>query len=141
MSEREAHAAVASAAGLYVVGSALCATAALLPHVESPAGVIAVAVSALVFAAGMMLAYARRVGGLWLAWAADMVGVVLVALLCASTGGDSSPFGLIYFFAIGHAAAFQPRGRFLIVAGASLVGFLAPVAYADVSSCSGRSRR
>jgi Stage II sporulation protein E (SpoIIE)/GAF domain len=137
VSEREAHVAVASAAGLYVVGAALCGTAALLPQVESPAGVIAVALSALAVAAGLLFAYARGVGGLWLAWAADMLGVVLVAVLCASSGGDSSPFGLIYFFAIGHAAAFQPRARFLIVAAASLVGFLAPLAYGDVSGSFG----
>ena len=41
--EREARAAIAIAAGLYLVGALLCATAVLLPHVDSPAGVTAVA--------------------------------------------------------------------------------------------------
>src|SRR6202040_1719937 len=69
-----------------------------------------------------------------LAFVADMWGVLLVGLLCASTGGAHSPFALIYFFAIGHAAAFQPRVRLAIVSGASLAGFLTPLAYEHVST-------
>jgi serine phosphatase RsbU (regulator of sigma subunit) len=129
--------ALASAAGLYVVGATLTATSALLPHVSSPAGVVAVALTAYVTAAALMWAYGRNRGGLTLAWAAEVWGVVLVALLCAATGGASSPFGLIYLFAIGHAAAFQPRRRLLVVAAAGLVAFLAPLAYSNVSSTFG----
>src|SRR5579872_1714089 len=44
---REARAAVAIAAGLYLVGAVLTATALLLPHVGSSAGVTAVALDAL----------------------------------------------------------------------------------------------
>jgi Stage II sporulation protein E (SpoIIE) len=53
----------------------------------------------------------------------------VIAVLCASSGGPDSPFALIYFFALGHAAAFQPRGRFVGVSVAALVAFLAPLAY------------
>jgi Stage II sporulation protein E (SpoIIE)/GAF domain len=131
-SSREARAAIAIAAALYIVGATLIATAALLPHVSSPAGAAAVAAVALVTAAGLLIAYSRRLGGLELACAADLWGIVLIAVLCASTGGASSPFGLIYFFALGHAAAFQPRGRLILVCGAGMLAFLAPLAYEDV---------
>jgi Stage II sporulation protein E (SpoIIE)/GAF domain len=134
---REARIALASAAGLYVVGGTLTATAVLLPHVSSPAGVVAVGVTAYLTAAVLMLAFMRRRRGRTLAWAADLWGILLVALLCASTGGASSPFGLIYFFAIGHAAAFQPRRRVLLAWLAGLVAFLAPLTYQHVSSSFG----
>ncbi len=54
---------------------------------------------------------------------------MLIAVLCASGGGAASPFALIYFFAIGHAAAFQPRGRFVLVTLAGLIAFLLPLLY------------
>jgi hypothetical protein len=127
--EREARAAIAIAAGLYLVGAMLCATGALLPHVDSAAGIIAVAADALATSAGLFYAAHRGWGGLRLAFVADLWGIVLIAILCASGGGASSPFALIYFFAVGHAAAFQPRGRFLFVCGAALLAFLAPLAY------------
>src|SRR5436305_3229019 len=133
----EARVALASAAGLYVVGATLCATAALLPHVGSPAGVVAIAVTAYLTAAGLMIAHHRRRRGLTLAWLADLWGVLLVALLCAATGAESSPFALIYLFAVGHAAAFQPRGRLLVVCAAALAGFLSPLVYSHVSSSFG----
>jgi Stage II sporulation protein E (SpoIIE)/GAF domain len=136
-SYREAHAAIGIAAGLYVVGAALTATAALLPHVSSAADVIAIAVAALLTAGGLLIAFVRRRGGLGLACVADLWGVVLIALLCAATGGASSPFGLIYFFALGHAAAFQPRGRLVLVSFAVLLAFLAPLAYTHVSTMFG----
>jgi hypothetical protein len=135
--DREARLALLSCAGLYVVGATLTATAALLPHVSSPAGVAAIAVAAYLTAAALLLAYARKRRGLTVAWLADLWGVVLVALLCAATGGASSPFGLIYFFAIGHAAAFQPRRRVLVVSLAGLVAFLSPLVYSHVSSSFG----
>jgi Stage II sporulation protein E (SpoIIE)/GAF domain len=131
---REARAAVAFAAALYVVGAALTATATLLPHVSSPTGVVAIAVTALLTAGGLMFVFFRGSGGLVLAFVADLWGVVLIALLCAATGGVSSPFALIYFFAIGHAAAFQPRARFVLVSIAGLAGFLSPLAYAHVAT-------
>src|ERR1700726_1333296 len=59
-SSREARIALASAAGLYVGGGPLTATAVLLPHVSSPAGVVAVGVTAYLTAAGLMLAYTRE---------------------------------------------------------------------------------
>jgi serine phosphatase RsbU (regulator of sigma subunit) len=133
-SYREAHAAIAFAAELYLIGAALCATAALLPEVSSPAAVVAVAVTAVITAGVLMIAFFRRSGSLLISCVADLWGVVLIAILCASTGGASSPFALLYFFAIGHAAAFQPRGRFLLVCIAGLVAFLAPVAYSEVST-------
>jgi serine phosphatase RsbU (regulator of sigma subunit) len=134
---REARIALASAAGLYVVGGTLTATSVLLPHVSSAAGVVTVGVTAYLTAAVLMLAFVRKRRGLTLAWAADLWGVALVAVLCASTGGASSPFGLIYFFAIGHAAAFQPRPRVLVVYLAGLLAFLAPLTYQHVSSSFG----
>jgi serine phosphatase RsbU (regulator of sigma subunit) len=91
----------------------------------------------LLTAGGLLIAFVRRQGGLGLAWAADLWGVVLIALLCAATGGANSPFGLIYFFAVGHAAAFQPRRRFVLVSLAALLAFLAPLVYAHVSSTFG----
>jgi hypothetical protein len=94
-------------------------------------------VTAYVTAAALMLAYVRRKVGLMLAWVADLWGIVVIAFLCAATGGASSPFALLYFFALGHAAAFQPRGRFLVVALAALVAFLAPLAYSHVSTSFG----
>jgi hypothetical protein len=130
----EAYVAVASAAVLYVIGASLIATAFLIPHVSSPAGCVAVAVTAYLTAAALMVAYARRRVGLMLAWVADMWGIVLIAFLCAASGGASSPFALLYFFALGHAAAFQPRGRFLIVAIATLLAFLTPLVYSHVST-------
>jgi hypothetical protein len=136
-SEAEARAAVAAAAGLYVTGATLIATSVLLPHVDSPAGATAVAVTALLTAAGLMIAFARHHGGLMLAFFADVWGVVEIVFLCASTGGASSPFAMLYFFAVGHAAAFQPRGRFLIVSFAGVLAFLAPLAYSHVSSSFG----
>jgi serine phosphatase RsbU (regulator of sigma subunit) len=126
---REARAAVAIAGGLYLVGAILTATALLLPHVSSPVGIVAVAVDALLTAALLFYAAERDWGGLGLACAADLWGIVLIGVLCASGGGAASPFALIYFFAIGHAAAFQPRGRFLLVCVAGLVAFLLPLAY------------
>ena len=134
---REARGAVGIAAALYVVGAALTATAVLLPHVSSATGVVAVAASALLTAGGLLIAFVRRRGGLGLAWVADLWGVALIAVLCASSGGASSPFGLIYFFAVGHAAAFQPRGRLVVVSLAALLAFLAPLVYTHVSSTFG----
>ena len=135
---REANAAVGIAGGLYFVGALLCATAVLFPHVDSPAGVVAVALDALLTSALLFYAAERGWGGLRLAFAADLWGIALIAVLCASGGGASSPFALIYFFAIGHAAAFQPRGRFLVVCLVGLVAFLAPLAYdAHVSTMFG----
>jgi MFS family permease len=134
MPRGEARAAVMSAAALYVVGASLIATSVWLPDVGSPAGAAAVAVAALITAAGLIAAVASGHGGLMLAWWADMWGIVLIGLLCAATGGPSSPFALIYFFAAGHAAAFQPRRRFLIVSAASLLAFLAPLAYTSVAT-------
>ncbi len=130
-------AAIGSAAALYVVGATLIATSVLLPNVSSPAGATAVAVVALVTAAVLIAAVVRRRGGLMLACFADLWGVVLILVLCASTGGAESPFAMIYFFAIGHAAAFQPRGRFVLVCLAGMLAFLAPVAYEQVSSTFG----
>src|ERR1700678_844532 len=134
---REAHAAVGIAAALYVVGAALIATAALLPHVDSATGAATVAVTALLTAGVLVIAFVRWWGGLGLACVADLWGIVLISALCAATGGASSPFALIYFFALGHAAAFQPRGRLIAVSGVALVAFLAPLAYSDVSTTFG----
>jgi hypothetical protein len=128
-SRREARAAVAIAGGLYFVGALLCASAVLLPHVSSPAGVIAVACDALITSLLLLLAASRGWGGLGLACVAELWGVVVIAVLCASAGGPDSPFALIYFFALGHAAAFQPRWRLVGIAAATLVAFLAPLAY------------
>ncbi len=125
---------MASAAGLYVIGAALIATSFLLPEVSSPAGAAAVAGTALLTAAGLLLAVARARPGLTVAWVAELWGVLIIAVLCASTGGAGSPFALLYFFAIGHAAAFQPRRRFELTAAAGLLAFLAPLAYSTVST-------
>jgi serine phosphatase RsbU (regulator of sigma subunit) len=137
LSRREVRAAIHAEAGLYVVGGLLCSTALLIPHVRAPAAVAAVGVSALIFAAFLMVAAERERGGLTLAFAGDLWGVVLIAILCAAAGGASSPFALIYLFAIGHAAGFQPRGRFLVVLVASLIAFLLPLAYESVSEAFG----
>lgn len=133
LSGREVRAAILAAAGLYAVGGALCATALLLPHVRAPAAIAAVGVNAYVVAATLVLAAQRKRGGLELAFVADLWGIVLIAVLCAGSNGAGSPFALIYFFAIGHAAAFQPRGRFLLATLAGLIAFLLPLAYEDVS--------
>jgi hypothetical protein len=127
--QREARAAVATAGGLYIVGALLCASAALLPHVSSPAGVIGVAVDALLTGLVLLVAASRGWGGFRLAFVAELWGVLVIGVLCASSGGPDSPFALIYFFALGHAAAFQPRPRFIGVSIAALVAFLAPLAY------------
>ncbi len=130
----ETRLAVASAAGLYVIGAALIATSFLLPEVSSPAGAAAVAGTALLTALVLMIAVARARPGLTVAWIAELWGVVIIAVLCASTGGANSPFALLYFFAIGHAAAFQPRWRFEFTAGIGLLAFLLPLAYSSVSA-------
>jgi hypothetical protein len=132
LSRREVRAAIHAEAGLYVVGGLLCSTALLIPHVRAPEAVAAVGITALIVAAALFVAAQKERGGLTLAFAGDLWGVVLVAILCASAGGASSPFALIYLFAIGHAAGFQPRGRYLIVLVASLVAFLLPLTYESV---------
>jgi serine phosphatase RsbU (regulator of sigma subunit) len=135
---REDRAAIAIAGALYLVGAMLTATALLLPHVDSPAAILGVALDALLTAALLFYAAERGWGGLGLACAADLWGVVLIAVLCAAGGGAASPFALIYLFAIGHAAAFQPRGRFALVCVAGLVAFLLPLLYeAHVSTVFG----
>jgi hypothetical protein len=132
LSGREVRAAILSAAGLYVVGGLLCAVALLIPHVRAPVAIAAVGVNAQMVAVGLTVAAKREWGGLALAFAADLWGVVLIATLCAAGGGASSPFALIYLFATGHAAGFQPRNRFILVMLASLVAFLLPLTYESV---------
>ncbi len=130
----ETRLAVASAAALYVIGGALIATAFLLPEVSSPAGAAAVAGDAMLTALALTWALVRGRAGLGLAWAAELWGIAIIVVLCASTGGATSPFALLYFFAIGHAAAFQPRGRFIATSIVGLLAFLAPLAYSDVAT-------
>ena len=67
----------------------------------------------------------------------DFYAALLIALLCAASGGAHSPFALIYFFAIGHAAAFQPRARLAAVSLASAIGFFSPLTYSHVSATFG----
>jgi hypothetical protein len=133
-SEREVLGANAAAAGLYLAGAALTATAALLPDVDAPAGVTAVGVVASLTAAALLMTARIGRGGLRLAWIADLWGVTLIAVLCASAGGGGSPFAVLYLFAIGHAAAFQPRRRLAVVCIASLACFLAPLIYESVTT-------
>lgn len=130
----ETRLAVASAAGLYVIGAALIATSFLLPEVSSPAGAAGVAGVALLTALALLIAVARARPGLVVAWVAELWGIVIIAVLCASTGGANSPFALLYFFAIGHAAAFQPRWRFELTAVIGLLAFLLPLVYSDVAT-------
>jgi serine phosphatase RsbU (regulator of sigma subunit) len=137
MPRREMRAAVLSAAALYVTGGALIVTSVLLPHVSSPVGAAAVAVSAMITAASLTALVLSGRASLRLAWVADAWGIVHIGVLCASTGGSQSPFALLYFFAIGHAAAFQPRRPFMWVWAIGLAAFLLPVAYEDVSSTFG----
>jgi hypothetical protein len=134
LSHDEARAAVIIAAALYLCGAALTATAVLDPRVSSPAGVVAIAAVACVTAAALLIAAGRRRGGLTLAFIADLWGILLIALLCAATGGAYSPFALLYFFAICHAAAFQPRNQFVLVSLVALLAFLAPLAYGATPS-------
>lgn len=129
---REVRVAILVEAGLYAVGGMLCATALLIPHVRAPEAVAAVGVDAILVAAALVVATRRNLAGLKLAFVGDLWGVVLIAILCASAGGASSPFALIYLFATGHAAAFQPRGRFAIVMLVSLGAFLLPLTYESV---------
>ncbi len=130
----ETRLAVASAAGLYVIGGTLIATTFLLPEVSSPAAAAAVAADAMLTAAALLWAVSRGRASLGLAWLAELWGIVIITVLCASTGGATSPFALLYFFAIGHAAAFQPRGRFALTSAAGLLAFLAPLLYSDVEA-------
>ncbi len=132
LSRREVRTAILAEAVLYVVGGLLCATALLIPHVRAPEAVAAVGVNAQMVAAALVVAARRERGGLGLAFAGDLWGVVLVGVLCAAAGGASSPFALIYLFAIGHAAGFQPRNRYIVVLIASLVAFLLPLTYENV---------
>jgi hypothetical protein len=139
VSRREVRAAIFSEAGLYVVGAMLCATALLIPHVRAPAAVAAVGGDAIIVAVGLAIAERRGRAGLSTAFAGDLWGIVLIAILCASAGGASSPFALIYLFAIGHGAGFQPLRRFAIVLFASLVAFLLPLTYESVPEIFGAS--
>ena len=132
LSEREVRAAILSCAGLYAIGGLLCSTALLIPHVRAPAAIAAVGVDAIATAAALAVAANREHVNLALAFVADLWGVLLIGVLCAGAGGASSPFALIYLFAIGHAAAFQPRGRFITVTAVALLAFLAPLAYEHV---------
>jgi hypothetical protein len=132
LSSREVRAAIFSEAGLYVVGGMLCATALLIPHVRAPEAVAAVGVDAILVAAGLVIAERRGRAGLSLAFAGDLWGIALIAILCAAAGGASSPFALIYLFAIGHGAGFQPLRRFAVVLIASLIAFLLPLTYESV---------
>lgn len=137
LSRREVRAAILAEAGLYMVGGLLTATALLIPNVRAPEAVAAVGVNAMIVAAALVIAARRERGGLALAFAGDLWGVVLIAILCASAGGVNSPFALIYLFATGHAAGFQPRNRFILVMLASLVAFLLPLTYESVSAAFG----
>jgi hypothetical protein len=130
----ETRLAVASAAGLYVIGGSLIATSFLLPEVSSPAGAAAVAGDAMLTALALLWFLSRGRSSLGLAWAADLWGIAIIVVLCASTGGAESPFALLYFFAIGHAAAFQPWRRFAITSVIGLLAFLAPLAYESVDA-------
>jgi hypothetical protein len=130
----ETRVAVAGAAALYLIGAALIATSFLLPEVSSPAGAAAVAGDAVLTALALLWALGRRRASLGLAWLAELWGVAIITVLCASTGGATSPFALLYFFAIGHAAAFQPRGRFALTSVAGLLAFLAPLVYGSVNA-------
>ncbi len=130
----ETRLAVASAAGLYVIGGLLIATSFLLPEVNSPAGAAAVAGDAMLTALALLWFISRGRASLGLAWAADLWGIAIIVVLCASTGGAESPFALLYFFAIGHAAAFQPRRQFVITSVIGLIAFLAPLAYESVGT-------
>jgi hypothetical protein len=136
-SGREVGAAIVAAAGLYAIGGALCGTAALLPHVRAPGAIVAVAINAFVVAAALYVTFRRQRSTLTLAFVADLWGILLIAVLCAASNGASSPFALIYFFAIGHGAAFQPLRPYLIVTLAALLAFLAPLAYEHVTATFG----
>ena len=127
--DREANWAVGVAGGLYLVGGLLCATGALLPALRAPWAIAAVGVLALSTAALLFVLWSRERGTLMMAYLADLWGIVLIATLCAGSSGSGSPFALIYMFAIGHAAAFQPRGRVYVVVLASVVAFLSPLVY------------
>jgi len=129
--DREANWAVAVAGGLYLVGALLCATGALLPELRAPWAIGAVGVLAIGTSALLLVVWHQGRGTLTIAYLADLWGIVLIATLCAGSSGTGSPFALIYMFAIGHAAAFQPRGRLYTVAGAGLVAFLAPIVYEE----------
>jgi serine phosphatase RsbU (regulator of sigma subunit) len=131
-SQDEGRVALLIAAALYLVGAVLTVTAVMDPRVSSPAGVAGVAVAACLTAAALLVAARGGYGGLGVACLADLWGIVLIALLCAATGGAYSPFALIYFFAICHAAAFQPRRRFALVCLAALLAFLVPLVYGSV---------
>ena len=117
-----------------MIGAALIATTFLLPEVSSPAGAAGVARTALLTALALIISVLRARPGLIVAWIAELWGIVIIAVLCASTGGANSPFALLYFFAIGHAAAFQPRWRFELTAGIGLLAFLLPLVYSEVST-------
>jgi hypothetical protein len=130
----ETRLAVASAAGLYVIGGTLIATSFLLPEVNSPAGAAAVAGDAMLTACALIVAVARGRAGLGLAWVAELWGIAIIIVLCASTGAATSPFALLYFFAIGHAAAFQPRRRFVLTTVLGLLAYLSPLVYSHVST-------
>jgi Stage II sporulation protein E (SpoIIE) len=129
----EARIALASAGALYLTGAALISTTVLLPHVGSPAGAAAVGVVATLTALVLLAQAWRDRGGPTLAWAAEAWGVALIVALCASTGGPDSPFALIYFFALGHAAAFQTRRRFLAICLLGVLAFMAPLLYTHAS--------
>jgi signal transduction histidine kinase len=127
-------AAIFAEAGLYIVGGVLCATALLIPDVRAPAAVAAVGIDAMLVAAALVIAARRDRATLTLAFVGDLWGVVLIAILCAAAGGASSPFSLIYFFAIGHAAGFQPLRPFTVVMLAALGAFLLPLTYESVDA-------
>jgi Stage II sporulation protein E (SpoIIE)/GAF domain len=137
LSGPEVRAAMLAAAALYAIGGALTATALLLPEVRAPAAIAAVGVNAYVVATALVLAARRGHSSLELAFAADLWGVVLIAVLCGGSSGASSPFALIYLFAIGHAAAFQPRRGFVLVTLAALLAFLLPITYEHVTATFG----
>ena len=87
----ETRLAVASAAGLYVIGGSLIATSFLLPEVSSPAGAAAVAGDAMLTALALLWFLSRGRESLELAWAADLWGIAIIVVLCASTGGAIEP--------------------------------------------------
>jgi serine phosphatase RsbU (regulator of sigma subunit) len=126
--------AVASAAGLYLLGGSLIATSFLLPEVSSPAGAAAVAGDAYLTAAALMWMVQRGRASLGLAWLAELWGIAIITVLCASTGGAASPFALLYFFAVGHASAFQPWRRFFLTSVVGLAAFLTPLLYSHVDA-------
>ena len=118
-----------SAAVLYVSAALLLALITVIAGTPEPlpAGII-IAIALVLAGVHWLLGRSGRLSSDVVA-ASELVGVVLIATLVATSGGADSPYPPYYLLTVVHCAIFQRRWHFGVVLGAAVLAFLAPFAY------------